>query len=137
MLGGSGLSGGWFRGRDEPKNAPVSLHYPYVRPLQLDWQELPTGFRAARSDEARFEVICAACGDIDGPVDYQPAIARALRGPYNSRKAAEKIAKAHEFAIKLQAGRPRGGSTDAMKYIFPIRLRRLPGRGVDTTDADI
>jgi hypothetical protein len=109
----------------------MPMHYPYVRSLQLDWQELPTGFRAGHSDLERFEVICAGCGDIDGPVEYQPAEVQALRGPYESQKVAEKVARAHEFSVKLKAGRPRGGTRDAMKYMFPIRMPRLPGRRIE------
>jgi hypothetical protein len=88
------------------------------------------------SDDTRFEVICAACGDIDGPVEYQPPVAQALRGPYSSRKAAEKVARNHELNIRLQAGRPRGNAQDAMRYIFPIRKPRLPGQRINPTDAD-
>ena len=136
MLGGSGLASGWSTGRNDNKTTEIRLHYPYVRVLQLDWEELPTGFRARRSDESRYEVICAACGDIDGPAEYQSPAVQALRGPHNSKRAAEKLARTHEFGIKLQAGRPKGGSMEAMKYMFPVRLPRFPGRRGRPTDGE-
>jgi hypothetical protein len=80
---------------------PASLiepHYPYVRPLQLEWEELLTGYRARRSDPARFEVICVACGDVDGPRHLQPEPAKWLRGPYDTKKEAERVARSHETA---------------------------------------
>jgi len=128
MLGGSGISSRWSRDLQATQRQEVERHFPYVRPLQLDWEERPTGFRARRTDGERFEVICAGCGDIDGPEEYQPASARTLRGPYESRKLAEKVARNHERSIRLSVGRSPGGTREAMKFFFPIRR---PGRPID------
>jgi hypothetical protein len=128
MFGGPGISNSWTREAESAKKPDVERHYPYVRPLQLEWQELPTGFRARASDERRFEVICAACGDIDGPAHYQSASVQALRGPHDTKKLAEKIARTHEHGTRVALGRGGGGTREAMRYFFPIRAPRIPGR---------
>jgi hypothetical protein len=122
--GGSGF--GSARERLEratgPRHNPGPVHYPYVRPLQLDWQELPTGFRAKRNDPYRFEVICAACGDIDGPLQYQPSVAQQLRGPYESKRLAEKVAQRHHVGSTFSRPRDRGGKREQLKYLLPMRM---------------
>lgn len=123
MLGRGGMSSSWSRDLDAAHKTPqVERHYPYVRPLQLDWEERPSGFRAARSDESRFEVICAACGDNDGPPEYLSWAVQELRGPYELKKVAEKVARDHEFTTRSAAPRPRGGNKDALKALFPMKL---------------
>jgi hypothetical protein len=92
-----------------------------VRPLQLDWQELPTGFRAGKNDPYRFEVICATCGDIDGPLEYQPFAAQQLRGPYESKRIAEKIAQRHHIGSTFALKRDSGGKREQLKYMLPMR----------------
>ena len=120
------MSSSWSRDVDSSKVTPLAdRHYPYVRPLQLDWEERPSGYRALRSDESRFEVICAACGDNDGPVEYQSHAAQTLRGPYNARKVAEKVARSHESTMRAALPRTRGNK-DALKFMFPLRMPKSP-----------
>jgi len=107
--------------------SPRAVHYPYVRPLQLEWQELPTGFRARSNDPYRFEVICAACGDIDGPLEYQSYAAQQLRGPYESKHLAEKVSQRHHVGSTFAAGRDNKGKRAELRYmmpIFPMRTSR-------------
>lgn len=104
-----------------PRNKPGPVHYPYVRPLQLDWQELPTGFRARGNDPYRFEVICAVCGDIDGPLEYQPLAAQQLRGPYESKRIAERISQRHHVGSTASVRRDRSGKHEALRYMLPMR----------------
>jgi hypothetical protein len=92
-----------------------------VRPLQLEWQELPTGFRARNNDPYRFEVICAACGDIDGPLEYQPLAAQQLRGPYESKRIAEKISQRHHVGSTFGVRRDKAAKWDQLKYMLPVR----------------
>ena len=121
--GGSGFGSARERlGRTiGPRDKPGPVHYPYVRPLQLDWQELPTGFRARGNDPYRFEVICAACGDIDGPPDCQPFAAQQLRGPYESKRIAEKISQRHHVGSTFASDRDRGAKREQLKYMLPMR----------------
>jgi hypothetical protein len=104
-----------------PRQRSAPVHYPYVRALQLEWQELPTGFRAKANDPYRFEVICAACGDIDGPLEYQPFAAQQLRGPYESKRIAEKVAQRHHVGSTFGVTRDREGKWDQLKYMLPMR----------------
>src|SRR5665213_337648 len=97
MLGGSGLANGWSAGRSDKTTPEIPLHYPYVRVLQLDWEELPTGFRARRSDETRFEIICAACGDIDGPAEYQPVAVRGVEAGQVTIRPKRFVAALHQL----------------------------------------
>jgi len=111
---------------NRPKRKPGPVHYPYVRPLQLDWQDLPTGFRAGSNDPYRFEVICAACGDIDGPLEYQPLAAQQLRGPYESKRIAQKIAQRHQVGSTFAAKRDHSEKREQLRYmipLFPMRTR--------------
>jgi hypothetical protein len=122
---GAGSGFGSARERMEratgPRQKSGPVHYPYVRPLQLDWQELPTGFRAGRNDPYRFEVICAACGDIDGPLEYQPSAAQQLRGPYEAKRIAEKISQRHHVGSTFAVSRDSGGKWEQLKYMLPMR----------------
>jgi hypothetical protein len=77
------------------RDTPVQ-HFPYIQPLQLEWEQTPTGFKPHRQDPNRFEVICARCGDSDGPIYNQPAACQRLRGPYDSRRSAMRAARNHQ-----------------------------------------
>jgi len=57
------------------------LHRPYVRHVQTD---------------SRWEVICAECGDNEGPSEDQSPAIQQLRGPYPTEHKAERAAHAHE-----------------------------------------
>ena len=69
------------------------------------------GFELRGMIPYRFEVICAACGDIDGPLEYQPVAAQQLRGPFESKRIAEKVAQRHHvgstFAVKRDGAAKR------------------------------
>jgi hypothetical protein len=77
------------------RDTPVQ-HFPYIQALQLEWERTPTGFKPHRQDPNRFEVICARCGDSDGPIYNQPAACQRLRGPYDSRRSAMRAARNHQ-----------------------------------------
>lgn len=104
-----GFMGSLFGSEVGAANTPFAEyeHRPYVRPLQTGWIEEPTAFRATGSDPDRFEIICASCGDIDGPIEYQPVLAQQLRGPYESRREAERICRLHERASLPSAAEVR------------------------------
>ena len=71
-------------------------HFPYARPLRLRWEQTADGcWHYANQDPRRWEVVCAQCGDTDGPAEGQPEPARSLRGPYDSKHAAHRAAKHH------------------------------------------
>ena len=129
MLGRGGMFSSWSRDVDDSKAKPIAdRHYPYVRPLQLEWEERPSGYRALRTDESRFEVICAACGDNDGPAEYQPWAVQELRGPYDAKKTAEKVARSHESTTRAALPRTRGNK-EALKFMFPVRIPKNPPGG--------
>ena len=47
-------------------------------------------------DESRWEVICAECGDNEGPSEDQNPVIQQFRGPYPSEHKALHVAHAHE-----------------------------------------
>ena len=61
-------------------------HFPYARRLRLDWTQAQDGswHHADKDDPHRWEVVCAQCGDIDGPADRQPG----PRDPFEARTTA-------------------------------------------------
>ena len=80
-------------------------HFPYARRLRLDWTQAQDGswHHANKDDPHRWEVVCAQCGDIDGPADRQPEPARSLRGPYDGKHSAHRAVKHHEQQHPAQA----------------------------------
>jgi hypothetical protein len=71
-------------------------HFPYARRLHLGWHQNVDGrWIAAREDEHRWEVICAECGDTDGPAENQSIPVQRLRGPYVSKHRATHAATRH------------------------------------------
>jgi hypothetical protein len=71
-------------------------HFPYARRLHLDWHQNVDGpWIAAREDDHRWEVICAECGDEDGPAENQSISVQQLRGPYVSKHRAAHAATMH------------------------------------------
>lgn len=100
-------------------------HFPYARPLQLDWELTPTGYRARGRDPERAEVVCAGCGDEDGPSEVQPGPARRLRGPYPDLAAATRAASDHERAtqpsraeLRAEAVRAKAAAGGGMLSMF-------------------
>jgi len=80
---------------DAPDN-PLHGHHPYARPLKGSWTKDATGRWHSGSKDAHFwEVICEECGDTDGPIEAQSETARARRGPYPSKRKAERAATKH------------------------------------------
>ncbi len=72
-----------------------SLHTPYVRSLR-NWRQDDLGrWVSTEATEELWEIVCAQCGDDQGPVDRQMAAVRSLRGPYSSRDRAEHVARRH------------------------------------------
>ena len=71
-------------------------HFPYVRPLRLGWAQAEDGsWHHASEDHHKWEVVCAQCGDTDGPANRQHEPAKTLRGPYDSKHAAHRAVKHH------------------------------------------
>ena len=52
-------------------------------------------WHAESNDPRRWEIICARCGDTDGPASEQSPQVQELRGPYRSRRKAEHRAEKH------------------------------------------
>lgn len=71
-------------------------HFPTVRNLPVGWHHTATGtWTFDLFDEQRWEVVCVACGDTEGPADSQDEAVRRLRGPYGSKREAKRAARAH------------------------------------------
>ncbi len=67
-------------------------HYAVCRPVRLSWFENDHGeWHWLHTDDGLWEVICAQCGDRDGPPDHQEAEIRELRGPYPHEQAREVV----------------------------------------------
>jgi hypothetical protein len=87
-------------------------------------------------------VICAACGDIDGPLEYQPFAAQQLRGPYESKRIAEKVSQRHHVGSTFAVKRDSGGKWEQMKYMLPLKTSpkrsplapRLAGSPIEPRD---
>ena len=63
---------------------PTHLHRPYVRHVHTDWRRDEHGQWASDTwDESKWELICAECGDNEGPSEDQkpgdPAVPGSLR----------------------------------------------------------
>jgi hypothetical protein len=83
---------------------PDPGHYPYARPVRLGWCRDAGGHWAYDMvDEHWWEVICAQCGDTDGPATGLSPEAQALRGPYKGKHRAKRVADKHFHAF---TGRP-------------------------------
>lgn len=75
---------------------PDPGHYPYARPVRLGWRRDAGGHWAYDMvDEHQWEVLCAQCGDTDGPATDQSPEVQALRGPYRSKHRAKHVADKH------------------------------------------
>ena len=67
-------------------------HYAVCRPVRLAWFENDHGeWHWQQSDNQLWEVVCAQCGDSDGPPDLEPAEIQQLRGPYPHEHAREVV----------------------------------------------
>jgi hypothetical protein len=101
----SGLSGleqwsamppSWWRVRRPAEASGGRSHFPGVRKLRSEWHQDAAGaWESSAGDPDRWEVVCAQCGDTDGPADGQPEAARQLRGPYGSKRRAGRAAVKH------------------------------------------
>jgi len=79
------------------ENDPEHQHYPYVRHVRVALHRDGYGQWMSESwENSQWEVICAECGDTEGPLDEQTVEVRRLRGPYVSRHKAERAAHGHE-----------------------------------------
>jgi len=77
-------------------NSHEHHHFPYARRLRLGWRHDADGrWISDLEDERLWEVLCAECGDTDGPADKQTEQIRHLRGPYSSEHKAKHVAKKH------------------------------------------
>ena len=47
-------------------------------------------------DDTPWEVVCAECGDDEGPAQEQSGSVRKLRGPYRNKHKAQRVAHRHE-----------------------------------------
>lgn len=78
-------------------NDAAHVHRPYVRHVRTDWHRDEHGLWDSETwDENSWEVVCAACGDDEGPANEQTVAVRGLRGPYPSRHKAQHAAHHHE-----------------------------------------
>lgn len=70
-------------------------HFPAVRNFPLDWHKGTDAWTFESVDPRLWEVVCAECGDDDGPAEQQAAQIRRLRGPYDSERLAKRVARRH------------------------------------------
>ena len=70
-------------------------HHTYVRPLRVGWQHDGVCWTHRGVNRRRWEVMCPACGDTEGPAEDQDPVVAALRGPYSSKRKAMRIASEH------------------------------------------
>jgi len=76
---------------------PTQLHQPYVRHVHTDWHRDEYGQWVSETwDESRWEVICAECGDNEGPSEDQSPAIQQFRGPYPTEHKAVHVANVHE-----------------------------------------
>ena len=74
----------------------VHHHFPGARRLHVDWSKDESGeWTYGSLDLDRWEVVCAECGDTDGPAAEQSAVVQQLRGPYSNERHAERAAEDH------------------------------------------
>src|SRR5579862_723384 len=72
-------------------------HRPYVRHVRTGWRHDGYGrWVADAQDDARWEVVCLACGDDEGPAEEQTEGVRRLRGPYPTVHEARHASRKHE-----------------------------------------
>ena len=75
----------------------TQLHRPYVRHVHTDWRRDNYGRWVSETwDESKWEVICAECGDNEGPSEVQGPAIQQFRGPYPTEHKAVHAAHAHE-----------------------------------------
>ena len=90
-------------------------HYAVCRPVRLSWFENDHGeWHWLHTDDGLWEVICAQCGDRDGPPEQQEAEIRQLRGPYPHEQAREVVIYHSAGGVHpelLDADRPLGHSS--------------------------
>jgi hypothetical protein len=71
-------------------------HFPFARRLRLRWRRDTEGqWQPQSEDRHQWEVVCAECGDTDGPASEQSATVQALRGPYSNERHAKRAAEEH------------------------------------------
>jgi hypothetical protein len=71
-------------------------HFPFARRLRLAWRlETDGRWTFEGQDKRHWEVICAECGDTDGPAANQTESIQRLRGPYSSEHKAKHAAQKH------------------------------------------
>jgi hypothetical protein len=67
-----------------------------ARALHIGWRQEGTGqWVADARDGEQWEVVCAQCGDTDGPLEGQTPPVRELRGPYANKHRARHAASKH------------------------------------------
>jgi hypothetical protein len=98
VVDGGDFSFGFRQGARETAGAERDghHHFPHARRLRVGWRVEDDGhWTYDREDEHLWEVLCAECGDTDGPSDNQREPARRLRGPYASEHKAKHTASRH------------------------------------------
>jgi hypothetical protein len=89
--------------RPEDADAPAQeepgarrRHLPYARRVRLGWRQDGEGAWTFDAEDRRlWEVCCFECGDTDGPPERQAPHVQALRGPYESKRLANRMVKRH------------------------------------------
>ena len=77
-----------------------------VQDHQTRWRPQPAAFDGkdergrwkVQGNTGVFEVLCATCGDEEGPYDEQSVELQALRGPYGSVELVREAVLVHRFA---------------------------------------
>ena len=102
VVGGGDFSLGFRIGAENAKStlpdgaANAHHHFPYARRVRRGWRLNPDGhWISDHEDERLWEVFCAECGDMDGPVENQTEMVQRLRGPYSHEHKAKHTARKH------------------------------------------
>jgi hypothetical protein len=103
VVGGSDFAFGFRTGAldaaaaaDGAADGAEHHHFPFARRQLLDWRQDADGrWSSDREDEHLWEVLCAECGDTDGPAENQAEPVRRLSGPYAGGHKAKHVATRH------------------------------------------
>jgi hypothetical protein len=72
-------------------------HVARVRPMKTDWRREDNEWISDATDPKLWEIVCKPCHDTDGPASEQAKPVRKLRGPYRSRRRAQRASDKHLY----------------------------------------
>jgi hypothetical protein len=72
-------------------------HVARVRPMKTNWRFESGEWKSESTDPKYWEIVCVPCHDSDGPAEQQSKAVRTLRGPYRSRRQAQRASDKHLY----------------------------------------